>query len=332
MVIMGIACGLPSMTVLACGADSHEAAPPSADNGPLVARADGRAVVADVDGVPIYEDCPVRHARDSGLDIDAALERCIAIELLAREAQRRGLGRDPEVVWAGRREAVRALLDQQIVAPMPSLEGTARSVLEDAYERYRDKIFAPERRRIFHLFAPFPEVRERPGSDADKRARAFADELYAAVAGRRGLTEDELLRVAREVAGERPLGPVNKNTGEFKREVFKVFRDQPDLPRGFSHAAMDIPEPGMVSPPARSDYGWHLILYLDGEPARYANVDQAAEYLFQAVRSERYWNFTGALMKAADVRVAETALVRMQEREDALSQLESAPSDAGARP
>lgn len=318
-----------------CGGE-RSSEPASVAGGDLLsAAAPGQIVVAEVDGLPVYGAClqaqrdverDVERDIDRDIDRQTALERCIEFELLAQEAQRRGLARHPDVVAMGRKEAVRALLDQHIVAPMPTPEQTDRSILVDAYKRYRDRIYAPERRRIFHLFAPFAKHRERPGTDDDRRARAFADELHAALVAapvatsfdRRGLTPDAFYDIAKQVAGDRPLGPTDEATGEFKREIFKVYRDQPNLPRGFSHAAMDIPKPGMVSGPARSDYGWHIILYIDGEPARFADVESAAEYLFQTVRSERYWNFTGQLLKNADIAVNEAALERMQEREEEL--------------
>lgn len=328
-------CGLAWAGQTACGGAERAPAPTTDSDGPLTANPEDREVVAEVDGVPIYADCVARQAEHGGIDKAAALSQCIDFELLAQEAQRRGFSRATEVREVGRREAVRALLDQQIVAPMPSLEKTDRSILEEAYKRYRSKIYAPERRRIFHLFAPFPELRERPGTEADKQARAMADELHAALAERRGLTPDEVYRVAEDVAGDRPLGPTDDKTGEFRREIFKIYRNQPNMPRGFSHAALDIPEPGMVSPPARSDYGWHIILYLDGEPAKFANVDQSAEYLFQAVRAERFWNYTGKLLEQAEIAVDETELVELQEREDSLLPPESgadATDGAGAEP
>ena len=326
---ISIACGLACVVWSSLGGCGESPAPSTRelpDSAPPTALANGRTAVADVNGVPIYADCVTRQARHGGLSARAALDQCIDFELLAQAAHARGLSRHPEVLQASRRELVRTLLDQQIHDPMPSVAETDRSILEAAYKRYRSKIYAPERRQVFHLFAPFPRHRELRGTDADKAARAFADELYAGLKDRRGFTVDELYRSAVAIAGQRPLGPTEKQPGEpegqqtgaFKREIFKVYRNQPNLPHAFSHGAMDIPEPGMISSPVRSDYGWHLILYLDSEPAKFATVEDSADYLFQAVRSEAYWNFTGGLLKQADIAVAEPALQRLQDDQDAL--------------
>ena len=318
IVPMCLAIGLSS-----CGTDAAKSTAPRADDGPLVANDDGQRVVARVDGVPVLESCVLTQARQLGIDRRTALEQCIDFELLAQVAHERGYHRDPEVREAGRRELVRRLLDSEIVAPMPSVEGTDHAILEAAYKRYRPKIYAPERRTVFHVFAPFPEKRERPGTEADRRALAFARELHAPLAGRTDLDVEEVYRVALDVADGRQLGPVNKADGTFKREIFKVYRDQPNLPRGFSHAVMDVPDVGMVTPPTRSDYGWHVVLVTDREMPKFASVEQSADYLFQAVRSENYWKYTGSLLSRAEVAVDEQALERIQRRQDALAEGET---------
>lgn len=303
-----------------CGSSDKSASQPGYElqTGFLVSAPGERIAVAEVGGVPIYEQCVAIQAQAHKLDRRAALDECIAFEVLAQAAQKRGLHLDPDVDAIRRTESVRQLLHHEIVAPMPSVEATDRSILEDAYREFRDRIYAPERREIFHLYAPFPKHREPRGTEGDAAAKKRAEELYAQLSQWRDLTPDEMLFIAQGIAGDEPLGPIDDKTDTFRREVFKVYLDQPNMPREFSHAAFDIPEVGMVSVPTRSDYGWHIILYLSRDPARMANVDEAAQWLFQAVRFQRYRAFSGELGKDVDVEIDEQALSRLQEREDRL--------------
>lgn len=287
--------------------------------GPILAAPQGRQVVAEVDGVPVYDDCVRIQAEAHGLDARAALSECIDFELLAREAERRGYRRHPAVLAAEKNESVRRLLDADIVAPMPSVESVPREDLEAAYQRLRKYIYAPERRSIFHVYAAFETRNAPPGSDDDVRARELAQAISAALIEERGVTPERLLDTARQVAAGRAIGPVDKNTNEFRREVFWVYINKPDLPYDFSQAVFEIPEPGRVSRPTRSLFGWHVTLFLESEAPRMASVDQAAEWLFQRLRLERYEAMVERLSKDVAIQVDEEALARLHEADDAFA-------------
>src|SRR5688500_12830444 len=67
-------------------------------------------VVARVDGRPVYGSCVRAQVAGLGVDVAAALDQCVAFELLAGAADAQGLRADEDVGDAWRREMVRALI------------------------------------------------------------------------------------------------------------------------------------------------------------------------------------------------------------------------------
>lgn len=292
-------------------------APRDGSHALLVAEASGRIQVAEVNGVPIHDDCVVMQAQALGVDRQEALAQCIDFELLAQAAQARGKAGDADVRWAMKTEAVRRLLDTEIRAPLPAPDKVDRKLMEAAYKKIEPRIHIPEIRYLAHVLAPFPED-EPPGTPADVAARALAQDIHAALAGRRDLTTDEFIRVAKEVAGDRALGPMDEKTKTFKREEFKIVPKHPGIHEAFSDATFAIAEVGTVSQPTRTHVGWHLILLTRIEPEKNANVDQAAELVLSYLQTERYQALVARLRPGVQVDVDEDALIRLQAAEDAL--------------
>ena len=92
--------------VFACGDDAQVAAPAVR----VQIASEGRVIVARVNDRPVFADCVEHQARAHGIDRRAALEECIDFELLAQEAEARGLASHPDAVAVRKREAVRKLL------------------------------------------------------------------------------------------------------------------------------------------------------------------------------------------------------------------------------
>lgn len=327
---------------MGCKSRAPEPAAPAAPDAPdvpgamLAASAGDRVAVAQVNGVPIYGDCVATQSTALGVSRDQALEQCIGFELLAQAAQKRGKARDADVVRTGKTEAVRRLLDVEVsdtvaqpgaagasmdpAADRAADQGTdraARSVLEQAYARYRERLYRPELRQVAHVLAQVPE-NTAAGSAEDVAARALAQDIHAALARRRDLSVDDFIAAAQDVAGERTLGPRNATTGEFQRERFKIFTGSANIHQAFVEAAFAVAEAGMVTPPTRTHVGWHVILIEDIEPARNTTVDDAADILVQLLRRERYLALLSALQKNARIEVNVQALSDLQAAEDAL--------------
>src|SRR5262245_41561856 len=76
--------------------------------------------VARVGGRPVWASCVVEQAQRQHVTREAALDQCIAFELMAQEAEKRGLAAAPEVT-----DATKTALVSRLVAV--AFEGTYRT-------------------------------------------------------------------------------------------------------------------------------------------------------------------------------------------------------------
>jgi hypothetical protein len=272
----------------------------------LVADARGDAIVAEVDGRPVYASCVMAQARARGQEAHDALEACIGFELLAQAAQAEGHDRDPLVLDARRRQAARALIHEEFAAGFAGPDDVPHADLEEIWPRAQRRFDHPEIRFTVYVRAPVPDD-AAPGSAADREARALADELHAALAEHTNLEESRFIALAAEIAGDRRI-----QRGEplsFPREG-RVHED-------FAEAAFAIPEAGMVSEPLRMPGGWDIILLTRVQPETRKGFDEALpelrELVFDASRRRAFLAWAGRYEAAAEVKLFEENLERLAE-------------------
>lgn len=270
-----------------------------------VADPAGRTVVAEINGVPVYDDCVATQAAAHGLDRRAGLDECIAFELLAQEAAARGLAADPEVRRSQKTEAVRRLIDAAFVSRYPDPEAMDRALLEEAYDKLRSqRYFRPEVRYTAHALARLEN--EPEGTPADQAAEALARAIYEAVKDLRDLSPEEFFRIAEETAGEQAI----LNEGPFP------LHRTSNLAKSFIEATFALPGTGMVSPPVRSHVGWHVILLTRIDPELNVSLEEAKAELFQYQRARLYMDWVAGLFQGTRILVDEAALAWLQENED----------------
>ena len=248
------------LLIAACGGEAKKAPAPARPDA-LRAAAAGRTVVARVNGEPVYDDCVARQA-SAGKDLRAALDDCVAFELLAQEALRRGYLAAPEVAEAGRREMVRSLiaaeftptLDDPSDIPAADIKWLWDSQLESSYNK-------PERRRATYCRVGVKKKTPR-GGDRDLKGKAYAEQIHRAM---QGLTfTPELLALTCNLAsGGRKVRTTTSETEPFAANGgYSGGR----YAREFAGAAFSIDKIGHVSEPTRTEWGWDIVLLTDIRP------------------------------------------------------------------
>jgi hypothetical protein len=271
------------LLIAACGADAPPpVAAPIADlAGDLVDPGAGGddAIVARVDGRPVWASCVAGHVRARGVSVDDALADCIDLELLAAEAVRRRIADDPE-----HQAALRTALVDQFVAE--GFEDAYRAPADlpkaavDEYVRLRAAdLDRPEVRTMVYFRAPVART-AAAGSPEDLAAKAFAEEVYAPLAGRDDLFYWDLKLTAERVANGRPYEYAVPRPGGLVPE--------------FGAAAYAVPGVGQVSPPTRTPWGWDLILIVEVVPALHQTPEQLIAGNVQPLLR---WYFDAAWMK-----------------------------------
>jgi peptidyl-prolyl cis-trans isomerase C len=306
----------------ACG--DEPAAPDQAPTGPValpVAPAGDRMVVAEVDGAPVYDDCVAAQAAAHALDRHAALDQCIAFELLAQEAERRGLAAHADVRRAQKTESVRRLIDEAFQARYPGPDSVPRSQLEAIHGELRLRYVRPEYRETTYVRLPVPEKEHPPGSPADTEARALIEQVHAALAGRRDLTAEQVQQAMTDLIGERPMESA---------EIHPIHRKD-RIVEPYLAATFAVPEPGMVSSPFRTEWGWDIVLLRKIHPAMNQTVDDVADELFELLRRRLYQQWVASMLERAAVERHDDTLARMQAA-DEQARFAGVPEATGAAP
>jgi hypothetical protein len=291
-ILCGCGCGVG-------GAGEPSAPAPSGRGpGPLLARADGRVPVANVNGRPVYADCVQRQAAGHGISPADALQECIDFELLAEAAEAAGWAVDRQVREIGRREAVRALIRREFEDHFNGPEDIPRADLESAWTKLRAKYNHPEYRYAVFVRAVV-DKKIAMGSPADRAAEAQIRRLHRALRGK-VMSIDEFCAAAERDNDPAPL--------QITREPYNTPRRGRADPN-FASALFAIPRIGVVSEPARTRWGWDLLLMTDILPARQAGLaeveNEVRVAIFPLVRERAFKRWLAQVSSRVSVAIAE---------------------------
>lgn len=250
----------------------------------------GDAVVATVDGRPVWASCVAAQAARGTGSRRPALDECIDFELLAQAAEARGFLRDPEVGEARRRALVGRLVELGFEARYRA-PADLRAAVDRAAERYAGQLDQPELRA-----SAFARVEVPAGAppEADAAARALADRISGALAGETGLFPIHLREAADRVAA----GSGQRVThGDFRAATREA------LVPPYAAALFSISEVGRIAAPVRTAWGWDVILLTRlVEPAVHTR-DEVAARLFPDVRRQQFARWVDEIASAAGIRI-----------------------------
>lgn len=292
---------------LGCG-DKGQLEPPdpgeAAQRAPLPATPETAddAVVAQVNGLPVYASCVAHQAaaaRAAARSVEErrrqALDECIGFELLAQEAGARQMRVDPAVAEAQRRAAVSRLIELEIDEKIQSPAGFPPAFNARVLERNRWRLHRVDYRGSAFARFTVPE-RDAAGSPADVAAAAAAERLAAALATARGLYPSHFFAKAREVAQGAPL-----EEGRVK------LTDADRLVPSYAQALFTIPEIGSISRPVRTQWGWDVLLWTEQLPPRDISEEQLAAELFPDSRLAYFTAWSKSVGRNVQVKVSPQA-------------------------
>jgi peptidyl-prolyl cis-trans isomerase C len=201
------------------------------------------------------------------------LQKLVQFEVLAAEARRQGLDKDPEVLEAMKQAMIRKYLQevgQQEVQPSAVPEAELRAYYDANVGLYHK----PEQVDVSHMLFK-----------TEAQARKVADELKAGAEGNAGKLvatwNDYVVRLSEDKSTAPylgALGPVSRTVPPGASEA-EVQRQQA-VPQGVIEAAFAM-KPFEVGPVVHSPQGWHVLMVTSRSPA----VDKSFEDVKDSIRA-----------------------------------------------
>ena len=271
------------LVVAACGSSppAQVEAPPLAS---LVSPREGAGdvQVATVNGRPVWGSC-VAHQRKS---VEDGLADCIGFELMAQAAEARHLERTPAVEAAAKTAMVGALVAREFEAKVTSF-ADFHGLFDDYLakrEKYRHR---PELRGSSYARANVP-----PGDDA--KAHAAMEHLAAGLRDQTGLMAPMLADAA-----ERERAATGLEIVHYDYQISERLA----LDASYAAPLFAIPEVGRITGPVRTRWGWDVILWTGGLPAREQTAAEQAAELFPELRRQYFVPWVESIRRALNLEV-----------------------------
>jgi hypothetical protein len=284
------ACGSPAKVEALVGAPATTTATrASADD----------AIVATVNGKPVWGSCVVAQAARGaesgsaagGAEVDdkrAALDQCIAFELLAQKADQAGLALDPEVARATHTAMVSELVSR---AYEDGFNDPAKfgPFWQKAYKQTIWHLRHENYRASSYVRLPVPDKAPQSVVDAQKK---IADQIAAALANEPGISGPNLLPLAQAVVPNAVLD----------HEDVTAYR-QGALDEGYANALFALQQIGRTSSAVRTKWGWDVIVWTDDVPAADPPESEVIAKLLPDVKIAYFAHWVEAIGQSLGVTV-----------------------------
>jgi peptidyl-prolyl cis-trans isomerase C len=230
------------LLTLACGAKSPGTAEPSN----VVARVDGKPITLSEVQQRIDALDPYSKARYSSPEQRKKfLENLVRFEVLAREAEKRGYDRDPDVQRALKNQMIQVFLRKELDEKLKA-EPISEADVARYYREHEADFRQPEQVRVSQILV------------AD---RATAEKVTALA--RAEQKHDQSDRPFRGLVEKYSIDQDSKPLGG---DLTFVDRQNTQLPRAVVDAAFALKEVGDISPPVASDKGFHVLKLTQRRP------------------------------------------------------------------
>lgn len=272
---------------------------------PLVPRVESPAqVVARVNDRPILA-AELRSQMKNGQSRKQALEQLIQKELLAQEAQRRGLHRLPVVGKLQRRAMAHRLIrrdfgDRFTKASIP------RDLMDVTYKRMIGYFVHPEEVKVWHILVL---ANKRHPLEHQQRAKKLAREIHR-LATREPLTLKQFKALEHKVdKGRPPLALLVQS--------YVTGADGPAV-LSFARAAFAMQRKGQVSEVVKTIFGYHVIWFEERRLARNTSRSEAdaeiRDKIFTKARETVFNRWIGKIEKQYAITVHPEVLAEVYKK------------------
>jgi peptidyl-prolyl cis-trans isomerase C len=284
----------------------------SGKSGPVVAKVGNETITAEELKRRLDETSPFLRARYNTLDRKKEfLENLIRNELLAQEAQRQGFDKSPAVREQMKRAMIQELIRKQLDEKLTGAD-IAEADLKSFYEAHLDDFVKPERARVFHIFLPAKDAKEKAA------ARAKAAELLKDIDAREKKGElNAFQTTAMKESKDQLSAPLGGDLRFLsKDEVAKAYNPQ------LADAAFELKNPGDKSQPVETPSGIELIKLQVKTVALNRSLDDSKESIRGRMARDRRTHEYDQWMK----KLRDSTTVAINDSELEKVQVEGAPA------
>ncbi len=282
------------LVVVACGGSSPPGSGPTAGAAPRLstiapAAAAEDLLVARVDGRPVWASCLQGQIAQGARTREAALEQCVAFELLAQAAERAGHADSPDVDAAVREAMVDELVasfEDTHAKPTDLGEIMTTALAKNDWRRHRPELRGSTYVRVAVAAGSGPEV--------ELRARRVIDRVAAALDGERGLLGPHVVEVARRIAAAEGVEIVTQDLKPSDGSRYET---------PYKDALFAIAEVGRVGRPVRTSLGWDLIAWTSVVEAREQTVEELAAEAFPDLRRQMFTIWVNRIIRDRKVSI-----------------------------
>lgn len=265
---------------------------------PAVATVGNATITAAQYKARLDEQAPFIRARYTTLERKQEfLNGLIQFEVLAQEAQRRGLDKDPEL-----QEALRKLMVQRLIRQMTEeLKPPSEAEVRQYYEEHRAEFVRPEQVRLSHIFLAAAR------GDA-RRAQVKAEALALLARARAQQSEvrqggfEDLARERSEDAASKSLGgDLGPRTAEELTQAWGA---------ALAQAAFSVQSPNELGPLVETEKGFHLFRLKLRQAGLNHSLESVKERIESRLLAERRTQALESLVK----QLREDARVHIDEK------------------
>jgi peptidyl-prolyl cis-trans isomerase C len=275
-------------------------------SGPVVAHVGDDVITAEEFKRRIDEQSPFLRARYSTVERKKELlEALIRNELLAQEAQREGLDKSPAVRDATKRAMIQELIKRKLDEKMSGSD-IPETELKAFYDAHLDDYVKPERARVYHIFLPAKEPKEK--AQAKTRAAALLKDIQA----REKKGEVNAFQATAIKESKDPLSAPMGGDLRFlsKEELAKSHGKE------LADAAFGLKNPGEVAGPLETPGGIELIKLQVKTVALNRTFEESKETvrgrMARERRSRQYDDFVKKLRDGGNVSIDEAELAKVE--------------------
>lgn len=258
-----------------------------------VARIDDTVITVGDVQERINKQSPFVRARYTGLDKKKEfLDNLIRFEVMAKEAERRGYDKDPEVVRVMKQQMISKFLQKDFESKL-KVEDVPDAQVEKYYREHSEEFNRPEEVRVSQIVVADKAKAEKIAAEARAADRSDPKPFRDLVAKH---SEDE---DSKQHGGD--LTTFDRNTTAYPKAVVE--------------AAFALKEVGDISAPVKTDKGYHVLKLTQRRPGYSRPLPevkrQIQQRLFRDLRTKALDDLVADLKKKSKITIDEANLSKV---------------------